>query len=177
MNVTYSARSNTVSFWWYWHGVAHMCCLALLFWCSVLLHLLYLDPIILPWVKRIFSGVASACFWKTKSKHYLVQRRLWWKFLLNAAWENLTMGIVSGLWLVALCQKHCSYLLFLFVLLHFIWAVPHVKCASSYTETIILSFFKARILHKHNFFFKWNMLRYYFFGFGFWLEETCEPCV
>lgn len=132
MNVICPVKPNTVSFWQYWQWVAHMRCLALLFWCSVLLHLLYLDPIIPPWVKRIFSGVASPdCFWKTKSKHYLAQRRLWWKSLLNAAWENLTVGIVSRLWLVTLCQQHCSYLLFPFVLLHFIWAVPHVKCASS----------------------------------------------
>lgn len=74
----------------------------------------------------LFSG-----FWlllKTKSKHYLTQQRLWWKFLLEAALSQMTVGIVFGFWYVTLCQNLGNYPLFAFVLLHFIWAVPCKMC-------------------------------------------------
>lgn len=129
ITVIFSARPNTVSFWWYWHRVAHMCCLSPLFWLSVLVHLLYLDPIILPWVKRIFSAVASSdCFWKTKSKHHLAQQKLGWKFLLDAAWGNRTVGILSGLWLVALHQRLCSYHLFPFFIAFYLGSTSCKMC-------------------------------------------------
>lgn len=52
------------------------------------------------------------------------------KDILEAALSRLTVGIVLAFY-IRLCQNLNNYVPFAFVLLHFIWAAPLVKCASS----------------------------------------------
>ena len=125
---------NTVYVLLFWRSLIDLptyLCSAVLFWHSVLFYTCNVCIRLVCCELKELSFVLSG-FWlllKSKPKHYLTQQWLWWKFLLEAALSQLTVGIVLGFWCITLCQNLGNYPAFAFVLLHFVWTVHLLKWA------------------------------------------------
>ena len=86
-------------------------CSAVLFWHSVLFYTCNV------WIGSICFELKEVSlplsgFWlllKSRPKHYLTQQRSWWKFLLEAALSQPTVGILLGFGCVTLCRNLGSF--------------------------------------------------------------------
>lgn len=159
-------------------GIELLTCVALhCFFDAMFFYTCYIWTLLFCYDLKEFSleWLLLTAFEKTISKHYLAQQRLWWKFLLNAAWKNLTMGIVSELWLLTVKKTAAFFYFHLFYCI-FLGSTSCKMCIVLYRDHFCCSlkhvFYTCMLFLK-----KWNISRYYFFGFGVWLEETCKPCV
>lgn len=120
-------------------------CSAVLFWHSVLFYTCNV------WIRSICHELKELSFLlsgllKSRPKHYLTQQRLWWKFLLEAAWSQPTVGIVLGFWCVMPRQDLANCPLLPFTLLQLICRVPHLKCVIKDNLLNMTSHFKWNIM-------------------------------